>query len=163
MEIKMIEWFTQTTAGKIVATFVLSMMPVGELRLGLPYGIALGLELHVALAAALIGNMLPVPFIIIYIRRIFLWIRAHLKWLDDWITSLEEKATSKEELVDKYGPIALLAFVAIPLPGTGAWTGALVAAVLNIKLKYAVPCILLGVCIAAAIMTFITYGAIWIF
>lgn len=163
MGFSMIEWFTQTTIGKIVATFVLSMMPVGELRIGLPYGIALGLELHIALTAALLGNMLPVPFIIVYIRRIFLWIRAHLKWLDDWITGLEAKASSKGELVEKYGPIALLAFVAIPIPGTGAWTGALVAAILNIRLKHAVPCILLGVCIAASIMTFLTYGAIRIF
>lgn len=159
----MFAWFVETTLGKIVATFLLSMMPVGELRVGLPYGLALGLDFPVAFLAALIGNALPVPFIIVYIRRIFVWIRAHLKWLDDFITKLENKANTKGELVDKYGPIALLAFVAIPLPGTGAWTGALVAAIMNIKVRRATPTILLGLIIAGLIVSGLTLGIIHIF
>ena len=159
----MIEWLTSTTAGKLISTFFLSMLPVGELRIGLPYGIALGLKYHQALLASLLGNMVPVPFIIVYIQRLFAWMRQHMKWLDNFITRLEEKANIKGETVEKYGPIGLLLFVAIPLPGTGAWTGSLVAALLNMPLKKSVPYILLGVVIAAGIMTAVTYGVIHIF
>ena len=158
----MLSWFTGSLAGKIISTFFISMLPVVELRLGLPYGIALGLDYPVALAAALIGNMIPVPFIIVYIRRIFAWIRRHWARLDSLITRLENKAHLKGETVTKYGPLGLLIFVAIPLPGTGAWTGALVAALLDMRLKHAVPSIFLGVCIAALIMTCITFGIITI-
>lgn len=139
------------------------MVPVVELRLGLPYGIALGLDYPLALAAALLGNMVPVPFIIIYIKRIFAWLRRHWARLDNLISRLENKAHLKGKTVQKYGPLGLLIFVAIPLPGTGAWTGALVAALLDMRLKNAVPCILLGVCIAAGIMTALTFGVIHIF
>ncbi len=159
----MIAWLTQTTIGKLLATFFISMVPVVELRLGLPYGIALGLDYWLALWAAVLGNMLPVPFIIVYIRRIFAWLRRHFPSLDSFISRLESKAHLKGETVKKYGPIALCLFVAIPLPGTGAWTGALIAALLDIRLKHAVPAVLLGVCIAAAIMTCITFGIIHIF
>ena len=158
----MFEWLTGTVPGKLFATFVLSMMPVGELRFGLPYGIALGLDYPVALMAALLGNMIPVPFIIVYIKRIFLWMRAHLPVFNSFIARLEEKANLKGETVEKYGPVGLLLFVAIPLPGTGAWTGALVAALLDMKTEKAVPYIMLGVCIAASIMTLVTYGVIHI-
>lgn len=158
----MIAWLTGTTIGKIISTFFISMVPVVELRLGLPYGIALGLDYPLALAAALIGNMVPVPFIIVYIRRIFAWLRRHWSSLDRLITKLEEKAHLKGKTVQKYGPLGLLIFVAIPLPGTGAWTGSLVAALLDMRLKSAVPCILLGVCIAAGIMTALTFGVIHI-
>ena len=158
----MFDWLTGTVTGKIVATFILSMMPVGELRFGLPYGIALGLDYPVALMTALLGNMIPVPFIIVYIKRIFLWMRAHLPVFNSFIARLEEKANLKGETVEKYGPVGLLLFVAIPLPGTGAWTGALVAALLDMKTEKAVPYIMLGVCIAASIMTLVTYGVIHI-
>lgn len=156
----MIEWITGTTAGKMITTFFISMLPIVELRLGLPYGIALGLDYPLALLSALLGNMLPVPFIIVYIHRIFMWLRKHFEKMDSFITKLENKANIKGETVQKYGPLGLLIFVAIPLPGTGAWTGALIAAILNMRLKSAVPCIFLGVCIAAGIMTAITFGVI---
>lgn len=159
----MLSWLTGTTIGKFLSTLCISMVPVVELRLGLPYGIALGLDYPLALAAALIGNMIPVPFIIIYIKRIFAWIRRHWALFDNLISRLENKAHLKGKTVQKYGPLGLLIFVAIPLPGTGAWTGALVAALLDMRLKNAVPCILLGVCIAAGIMTALTFGVIHIF
>ena len=156
----MIAWMTGTVAGKLITTFFISMVPVVELRLGLPYGIALGLEYPLALMAALLGNMVPVPFIIVYIERIFAWLRQHFPRMDSFITRLENKAHLKGETVQKYGPWGLLLFVAIPLPGTGAWTGSLIAALLGMKAEKALPFILLGVCIAAAIMTLITYGVI---
>ncbi len=158
----MFDWLTGTVTGKLFATFILSMMPVGELRFGLPYGIALGLDYPLALVAALLGNIIPVPFIIVYIKRIFLWMRRRLPMFNSFITRLEDKANLKGETVEKYGPVGLLLFVAIPLPGTGAWTGALVAALLGMKTEKAVPYIMLGVCIAASIMTLVTYGVIHI-
>ena len=158
----MFEWMTATVAGKFVTTFFISMLPIVELRAGLPYGIALGLDYPLALTAALVGNMIPVPFIVVYIRRIFVWLRAHFAKMDSFITKLEKKAHLKGENVRKYGPLGLLIFVAIPLPGTGAWTGALIAALLDMRLKSAVPSIFMGVCIAATIMTLLTFGVIHI-
>ena len=139
------------------------MVPIIELRGGLPYGIALGLPYPAALTAAVLGNMLPVPFIILFIRRIFAWMRRHSVWWDRIIAILEQKAHLKGRVVQKYSAIGLCVLVAIPLPGTGAWTGALVAAVLDMRLKKAVPSIFLGVCTAAAIMTAVTFGLIHIF
>ncbi len=159
----MITWITSTTLGKLIATFFISMVPVIELRGGLPYGITLGLDYPLALTAAVIGNMVPVPFIIVYIRHIFTWLRKRSKWWDEKITRLEKKAHLKGRVVRKYSTIGLCILVAIPLPGTGAWTGALVAAVLDMRLKKAIPAIFLGVCIAAAIMTMVTFGLIHIF
>lgn len=156
----MFDWLTETVVGKFLSTLFISMAPVVELRLGLPYGIAQGLDYPLALAAAVIGNMIPVPFIIVYIERIFSWLRRHFDKLNNIITKLEDKAHLKGEKVKKYGPLGLLIFVAIPLPGTGAWTGALVAALLNMKVRQAAPSILMGVCIAAAIMTALTFGII---
>ena len=158
----MLDWLTGTDIGKMCATFFISMLPVGELRAGLPYGIAQGLEYPLALMAALLGNMIPVPFIIVYIKRIFEWMRKHMPRMNALVTKLENRAHLKGETVEKYGHWGLLLFVAIPLPGTGAWTGALIAALLNIRTSKAVPVILIGVCIAAAIMTLITYGVIHI-
>ncbi len=148
----MLGMLTQTLSGKLLMTFLISMVPVIELRGGLPYGIALGLDYPIALAAAVLGNMVPVPFIIVYIRHIFEWLRKRSHWWDEKISRLEKKAHLKGRLVRKYSTIGLCILVAIPLPGTGAWTGALVAAVLDLRLKKAVPAIFLGVCIAAAIM-----------
>ncbi len=159
----MITWLTSTTLGKLIATFFISMVPVIELRGGLPYGITLGLDYPLALTAAVLGNMVPVPFIIVYIRHIFTWLRKRSKWWDEKITRLEKKAHLKGRVVRKYSTIGLCILVAIPLPGTGAWTGALVAAVLDMRLKKAIPAIFLGVCIAAAIMTMVTFGLIHIF
>ena len=159
----MLTWLTQTVAGKAAATFLISMAPIVELRGGLPYGIALGLDYPLALTMAVIGNMVPVPFIIVYIRKVFGWIRRHMQRLDAFVTNLERKAHLKGRTVRKYGALGLCILVAIPLPGTGAWTGALVAVLLDMRLKKAVPSIFLGVLIAAAIMTAVTYSVIHIF
>lgn len=158
----MLAWLTQTTLGKILATFFISMVPVVELRLGLPYGIALGLPYGAALAAAIAGNLLPTPFIIVFVRQVFAWLRRKSRRLDNWIAKLEKKGNDKGDLVTKYGPLGLCLLVAIPLPGTGAWTGALVAAMLDLRLRRAMPAIIVGVLIAAGIMTAITYGVIHI-
>ena len=158
----MFESFARTWAGEFLATFFISMVPVAELRVGLPYGIANGLPYPLALLAAVCGNMLPVPFIVVYIQRVFHWLRHHIPRMNSFITRMERKADTKGETVKRVGPLGLLLFVAIPLPGTGAWTGALIAALLRMKNRTAVPCILLGVLIAAAIMSLATFGVIHI-
>jgi uncharacterized membrane protein len=142
----------------IVLTLLVSMVPVVELRGGLPFGITRGLPYSVAITAAVIGNLIPVPFIILFISRIFAFLRKKIPKLERMIAALEKRAQNKGDLVEKYCALGLCFLVAIPLPGTGAWTGALVAAVLGIRLKKATPAIVIGVLIAAAIVTFVTYG-----
>ncbi len=156
----MITWLTDTTIGKMTMTFLISMLPVVELRLGLPYGIAIGLNYPLALLSAIVGNLLPVPFIILFIKNFLIFLRRKLKRLDGFVTRIEENAHLKSEVVKKYGSIGLCLLVAIPLPGTGAWTGALVAALMGMELRRAMPSIVIGVLIAAAIMTGVTFGVI---
>ncbi len=156
----MFSWLTGTTLGKFIVTFCTSMVPVAELRVGLPLGVSLGLPFGLALAAAVLGNLLPVPFIIVYIQRIFAWLRGRWGAMDRFITKLESKAHVKGETVQRIGAWGLLIFVAIPAPGTGAWTGALIAALLNLRVKQAMPAIVTGVCIAAAIISAGTYAVI---
>ena len=152
-----------TTLGKFIMTFLISTLPVVELRFGLPYGILAGLSLPVAMLAAILGNMLPVPFIIVFIEQVFIWLRRHLPKLDSFITKMEKKAEAKQDLVDRYGALGLILIVGIPLPGTGAWTGSLVAALMKMKLRKAIPCIYLGIVIAAILMTVITKLGIFAF
>ncbi|MCI5914323.1 MAG: small multi-drug export protein [Oscillospiraceae bacterium] len=151
-------WLHSTMTGKVLLTALISMLPVVELRGGLPAGVALGLPIPLSFAASLLGNMLPVPFVILFARPVFQWVRAHIPALGSFVTKLETRAYAKSKNVKKYEAWGLLIFVAIPLPGTGAWTGALIASVLNMRLKRAVPVIFLGVIIAGSIMTVLTYG-----
>lgn len=148
-----------TFLGKILMTVFISMVPVIELRGAIPIAIANGLNFPTALIASFIGNLIPVPFIIIFIRKIFAFMRKISTKLDKLVTKLEERAEKKSDVVQKYAFWGLFILVAIPLPGTGAWTGALVAAMLNMRLKSAFPAIALGVVGAGAIVAFITYGA----
>ena len=152
-----------TTAGKILMTFLISMVPVIELRGAIPIAVANGLNYWVAVAVSIIGNLVPVPFIILFIRKIFELMRKISKKFDGIVTKLEQRAEKKSDVVRKYAFWGLFILVAIPLPGTGAWTGALVAAMLDMRLKRAFPAIALGVLAAAAIVTFVTYGADVIF
>lgn len=152
-----------TTAGKILMTFLISMVPVIELRGAIPIAVANGLNHWVAVAVSIIGNLVPVPFIILFIRKIFELMRKISKKFDGIVTKLEQRAEKKSDVVRKYAFWGLFILVAIPLPGTGAWTGALVAAMLDMRLKRAFPAIALGVLAAAAIVTFVTYGVDVIF
>ena len=152
-----------TTAGKILMTFLISMVPVLELRGAIPIAVANGLNYWVAVADSIIGNLVPVPFIILFIRKIFELMRKISKKFDGIVTKLEQRAEKKSDVVRKYAFWGLFILVAIPLPGTGAWTGALVAAMLDLRLKRAFPAIALGVLGAAAIVTFVKYGVDVIF
>ena len=153
-------WLHETPLGETLLTMLISMLPVVELRGGLPAGVAMGLPIPVAFAASLVGNMIPVPFIIVYIRRIFQWLRRRSRRLDGLVTRLETKAHLKGRMVTRYKYLGLCILVAIPLPGTGAWTGALVAAFLDMRLRSAVPAIFLGVVIAGILVSLVTGGVI---
>ena len=151
-------WLTQNPAGEFCFTILVSMVPVVELRGGIPFGVARGLPVWAAYLAAIIGNMLPVPFILVYIRRIFQWMRRRLPRLNRLVDKLEKKAHLKGQKVTKYKYLGLMLFVAIPLPGTGAWTGALAAAFLDMPLRKAIPSIFAGVLAAGIAISILTFG-----
>ncbi|MBR6825524.1 MAG: small multi-drug export protein [Oscillospiraceae bacterium] len=139
---------------KYLLTFLISMVPVIELRGAIPYGISAGLEPWLVYPLAALGNLLPVPFILLFIRKIFQWMKRYEK-LGKIATKLEERAASKSGKVKKSEFIGLLLFVAIPLPGTGAWTGALIAALMDMRLKRAISTIALGVVLAGLLVTLV--------
>ena len=147
----------------ILLTFLVAMVPVVELRGAIPFGVVRGLNLWTAIIASMLGNLIPVPFIILLIRKIFAWMRAPMPKLDGLVIRMEKKAEKNRAAVEKYAFWGLVILVAIPLPGTGAWTGALVAAMMEIRLKRAFPAIAIGVAIAGVIVSVITYGAQAIF
>ncbi len=147
----------------ILLTFLVAMVPVVELRGAIPFGVVRGLNIWTAIIASVLGNLVPVPFIILFIRRIFAWMRAHMPKLDGLVTRMEKKAEKNRAAVEKYAFWGLAILVAIPLPGTGAWTGALVAAMMEMRLKRAFPAIVIGVVIAGVIVSIVTYGAQAIF
>lgn len=157
------DFLTTTTMGKCVFTMLVSMVPIIELRGGLPFGVALGLPYSLAFPAAVIGNLIPAPFIIVYIRKIFLLMRKYMPRLNGLVDKLEKRANLKGEKMRKYQTIGLWLFVAIPLPGTGAWTGCLAAAFLNIRLRKAMPAVTLGVLTAGIIMLALTHVGINLF
>ena len=155
---EILQWLTGTRFGEFTLTMLVSMLPVVELRGGIPFGVAAGLPVWAAFIAAVIGNLIPVPFIIVYIRRVFQWMRQRLPRLNRLVDALERKAHLKGETVTKYRYLGLMLLVAIPLPGTGAWTGSLVAAFLDMRLKKALPSIIAGVLIAGLAIALLAHG-----
>lgn len=146
--------------GKIVMTMVVAMVPVLELRGAIPIATAHGLDPAVAILAAIVGNLIPVPFILLFIRKIFDWMEKSSPRLGKIVTTLRRRADEKSDVVLKYAFWGLVILVAIPLPGTGAWTGALVASMLNMRMKKAFPAIALGVVIAGIVVACVTYGVV---
>ena len=157
------DFLTQTTQGKCLFTMLVSMLPIIELRGGLPFGVALGLPYYLAFPAAVIGNLIPAPFIIVYIRRIFMLMRKYMPRLNALVDKMEQKAHLKGQEMLKYEMFGLFLFVAIPLPGTGAWTGSLAAAFLGMRLKKAMPAVVLGVLTAGTIMMTLTHVGVNLF
>lgn len=141
---------------KLLMTVLISMVPVIELRGAIPAAAAAGLQWYVSIPLAIVGNMLPVPFILLFIKKIFAWLRAHTR-LGSLVDRLERRAEKKMGTVRKFEVLGLMLFVAIPLPMTGAWTGALVAALMNLKMKTTILALFAGVVIAAAIVGISTY------
>ena len=146
--------FLSSLAGKALITFLISMVPVIELRGAIPYGMAQGLAPWLACAVSVVGNMLPVPFILLFVRRVLHWMKRYPR-LGRIAEKLERRAANRSGRVRKSEVIGLCLLVAIPLPGTGAWTGALVAALMEMRLKRALPTILLGVVLAGIAVTLV--------
>ncbi len=140
-----------------ILTFAAAMVPVLELRGAIPLGAAAGLPLGEAAAIAVAGNLVPVPFIILLGRRVANWLRG-TRFFGPKIAWLERRAHLKGRLVRKYRLLGLAILVGIPLPGTGAWTGALVASVLDIRMRHALPAIFAGLVVAAGITSAVTMG-----
>ena len=160
----LINWFVTNLGGKVgkeLILFIISMVPILELRGGLlAAGPAfLNIPMWRAIPVGIIGNLLPIPFILLLITKIFDWMKGTKRW-QPVVEKLEKKAMSQSANIEKYEFWGLVAFVGIPLPGTGAWTGALIAALLGIRFRKAFPAIVIGVCLAACIMTIISYGIV---
>ncbi len=154
----MISWLTSTYIGKLIATFVISMLPIVELRGGLPYGVGFGLKPLEAFIAAFLGNILPIPFLLLLLESFLKWLKKRKGIFTKFALWLENKAYKNQKTIEKYAAFGLFVLVAIPLPGTGAWTGAIVATVLGMNKKVAFPMICLGVITAGIIVMGITYG-----
>lgn len=140
-----------------LTVFVVSLMPILELRGGMIAARLLEVDFLKAFSICFVGNMIPIPFILLFIQKIFELLRR-FKFFEKIIVKLENKTERNKDKVLRYKSWGLLIFVAIPLPGTGGWTGALMAALLDVKFKRALPIIALGVFIAGVIMSLITYG-----
>ena len=158
---------------KLLWVFFISMVPIIELRGSIPVGCGLGLDAIPNLICAMLGNLLPVPFILLFIPQILDFMEKHRIFprIVGWVQrkahrGVEKMSASAEEKGDDqhripWGAlIALFAFVAVPLPGTGAWTGSLIAATFGMKKRYSIPVIILGVLVAGILVTLISYGAL---
>lgn len=152
-------WFVNNLGGVFSAeaiVFIVSLLPILELRGGIIAGFLLGLDLMPSFLIAFIGNIIPIPFILLFIKFIFKVLKkTRMKGI---IEKLENKAISKSDKIQKYAYWGLLLFVGIPLPGTGAWTGSLIAALLNMDIKKSFFIIVLGVIMAGIIISIFSYG-----
>lgn len=155
----LVEFFIDLFGGisRDIIIFIISLMPILELRGGLLAASLLDVEFVRAAIICILGNVLPIPFVLLFLKYV-------LDILSKWnvtkkiVNWLEKKVHDKREQIDKYGYFGLVLFVGIPLPGTGAWTGALLAVMLGLDRKKSFICILLGVLIAAIIMSILSYG-----
>ncbi len=155
----LVEWFMGVLhglSGELVA-LIISMVPLLELRGGLLAASLLHVDILKAVPLCILGNVIPVPFILLFITPIFTAMKK-TKLFRPLVEKIEKKAMSKSEKIEKGYFWGLALFVGIPLPGTGAWTGALIAALLGIPVKKALPAILLGILIATIIMSAVSYG-----
>ena len=155
----LVEFFIDLFGGvsKDVIIFIISLMPILELRGGLLAASLLNVEFVRAAIICVVGNVLPIPIVLLFLKFV---LNLFEKWnvtkkIVNW---LERKVEEKREQIDKYGYWGLILFVGIPLPGTGAWTGALLAVMLGLDRKKSFVCILLGVLLAAIIMSILSYG-----
>lgn len=147
-----------TIAAEYVHTMIIAMTPVLELRGAIPYGLACGLPFWPVFAVALVGNVIPIPFLILFTRPVFAFLRRS-RLLGPLIDRLEQRAHLRGQKVNRYKTLGLFILVAIPLPGTGAWTGALVAAFLDIRMRNALLAIALGVLAAGILVALVSYSA----
>lgn len=153
-------WFAQTLGQYVseeLVVFIISMIPILELRGGLIVAKLLGIGILKAIPICIIGNIIPIPFILLFIRQIFKWLKK-VPGINKLIYKLEDRAMGKSDRIKQYEFWGLALFVGIPLPGTGAWTGSLIAALLEVDIKKAVVAELVGIAMATVIMSFVSYG-----
>ena len=153
----LVNFFSETIPAELTV-FLLSLMPIIELRGGILAAKLLSEELWPAYFICLVGTLLPTPFILLFINKIFDWMRNTR--LVKLVNRMEEKGRSKFDKINRYKTLGLMIFVAIPLPGTGAWTGSLAAALMKMDLKSAMLSVALGTLIADIIMCVLSYGVL---
>ena len=149
--------FASSPMGKEIIVFVISLLPILELRGGLLAAGALNLSPFIAYPIAIVANLLPIPFILMFLTPIFNWMKK-TKLFRGIVEKLEKKAEKNKSKFEKGEFVALIFFVGIPIPGTGAWTGALIASVLGMNRKKAMLAITIGVFMASIIMMILSYG-----
>ncbi len=159
--IEAIKTFLLETVGRELCVLFCSMIPIIELRGAIPMGAALGLPWWESFALAALGNMLPIPFILLFINKILFWMKnSRVRFFSRVATWLDEKAEKNRPKIEKYGFWGVALFVGIPLPMTGAWTGTLVCATIREKFWRAMLSCFIGVLLAGTIMTLASYGVV---
>ena len=157
--IEAIENFFLNTVGRELCVFFCSLLPIIECRGAVPLGAVLGLAWWQTYLLAVLGNLLPVPFILLFIRAVLRWMsNCRVKLFNRFAAWLFRKVEKHKGAIEKYSYWGVVLFVAIPIPGTGAWTGSLIAAVLCLDFKKSLLAATFGVLIAAAVMSVISYG-----
>ena len=146
----------------IAVVFIISMIPILELRGGLIAASLLNIPMWQAIGACILGNILPIPFILLFIEKILDWMEGcKVGWMRKLALWLKARGTGpKADKIRKYEFLGLVLFVGIPLPGTGGWTGSLIAALLHVSRKKSVPAIFLGLVMATTIMCLLFYGGL---
>lgn len=160
--VEAIETFFLETVGEELCVLFCSMLPIIELRGAIPLGATFDLPWWQTFAISVVGNLLPIPFILLLMRWV-LSVMKKIKGLRRIALWLEAKVEKKRDKVEKYAFWGLVFFVAVPLPGTGAWTGSLIASVTGIRFWRSMLCVTIGVLIAAVIMSAVSYGAVGVF
>lgn len=152
-------WLDNLKFGKEILVFIISTLPMLELRGGLIAAVLLGLEPFVGFASSILGNILPVPFILLFVAKILEFLSKSkykkIRKIANWIY---KKADKNKSQIEKYGYMGLTLFIGIPIPGTGAWTGCLIAALLNLERKKAFLSAVLGILLSSLIMMIVSYG-----
>lgn len=143
--------------GKEVIVFIISMLPILELRGGLLAASILNLDFIPGFIISILGNILPIPIVLLFLDKILRWLEKY-KVTKNFVKKIENKILSKKKQIEKYGYIGLILFVGIPLPGTGAWTGSALAVLLNVDKKKSFLYIMLGIILASIIMSILSYG-----
>ena len=152
---------TAIAYGREILVFIISLMPILELRGGLLAAALLGLDPLPSYIISIIGNVLPVPFILLLITKILAWMRnSKVKLFNKIANWLDEKVEKHKGQIEKYGYWGVVLFVGIPLPGTGAWTGSLIASVLNMDKKKTFGAVMLGLILASIIMMILSFGIV---
>lgn len=159
----MIEWFANVFASwnPDIVIFIISLLPILELRGGMIAATLFGVPYVKALIICIIANIIPIPFILLFINKIFDWLKR-FKTAGRFVNWLETRTLKRRKQIDKWGFLGLILFVGIPIPGTGAWTGALLASLLRIPVKRSSVAIGIGILLAAAIMSVVTYLIPWL-